>query len=419
MDKMTFPQQKPVTSDMESVLNRTHHLAVKPPITANSIAKFDPSIIREDAERTRVVVHSRFPALIEAFLTHKRQQGSAFEKALYTASFAWWDEVARLIEKRPLVFMGSSDYTVLRDGSRIPGNSCKEWDCNGTDEQHQNKALTLEEYLSYDEIMLGSLIGVSGPSHFINDGGRYNCGEPGEPGTFEHRGYIVGLVGARFEREDRMDDALMTPSRTQPKMHPQLRKAFYEFFRCTKDEGVSFDVEMYKARMSITAEILLLEADLRARETGSGCKARVYVVGLGLGVWQHHRKQVEWYIDTFASLLATLDLRNIGTVEFAYISNVLSTTQDHITKTAAKKGIRVLFSKRNPAAKLPTEENGEVLVLSYAWDGNAFPGNEYWNGSLCGSGDPAAACMSTIGELHNPLVNPDFTRRVQILERDG
>lgn len=53
-------------------------------------------------------------------------------------------------------------------------------------------------------------------------------------------------------------------------------------------------------------------------------------------------------------------------------------------------------------------------MLSYAWDGNAFPGNEYWNGSLTGSGDPAAACMSTIPELHNPLVN-DFAGRVKVL----
>ncbi|KAI7132351.1 hypothetical protein KC337_g5458 [Hortaea werneckii] len=418
MDKMVPTQQRPITVEMDSILGRARNLAVKPPIITNSITNFNPDTVRKDAERTRVVVHCRFPALIEAFLTHKREQGSAYEKALYTTSFTWRDEVARLIEKRPLVFMGASDHTVLPDGSSIPGNSCEEWDRNGTGEQHRNQSLTLEEYLSYDEIMLGSLIGVSGPSHFINDGGRYNCGEPGKPETFEHRGYIVGLVGARFEREDRMDDAFMTPTSKEPKMHPQLKQLFYDFFRCSKDERVSFDVEMYKARMSITAEILLLEADLRAQEAGSGRKARVYVVGLGLGVWQHHPKQAEWYIETFVSRLATLDLRNIGTVEFAYISNVSPAIQDYVTNTAAEKEIRVLFSKRNPAAKLPSGEEDELLVLSYAWDGNAFPGNEYWVGSLCGSGDPAAACMSTIGELHNPLVNPDFTRRIQVLEQD-
>lgn len=43
--------------------------------------------------------------------------------------------------------------------------------------------------------------------------------------------------------------------------------------------------------------------------------------------------------------------------------------------------------------------------MSYAWDGNALPGNEFWMGSLSASGDPAAACSSLISELHNPHIN--------------
>lgn len=84
--------------------------------------------------------------------------------------------------------MGGSDYTKLRDGRRIPGNASLEWDRNGTDQQHLNKYLRIEDYLTYDEIMLGSLIGVSGPSYFINQGGRSNNGKRQQKDTFEERG---------------------------------------------------------------------------------------------------------------------------------------------------------------------------------------------------------------------------------------
>ena len=42
---------------------------------------------------------------------------------------------------------------------------------------------------------------------------------------------------------------------------------------------------MYKARMRISIETLLLEADSRAQEEVSGRKAYVHLNGLRLGVW--------------------------------------------------------------------------------------------------------------------------------------
>ena len=388
-------------------------LIVKPPITTNSVKNFDPASIAEDAKATRIVIHPCFPALVEAFLEHKRAHGSRYEKALYATSttFTWQHEVRRLIEKRPLVFMSGMDHTVLRDGTMVRCDPTEEWDQNGTDQQQLNKHLTLADYLSYDEIMLSSLIGVSGPSYFINDGSRYNSGRPGEEGTFEPRGVIVGLVGARFEREDRMDSVHILPAVEEPYQDPRLSRIVQDFFGVMKAETSEFDAAMYKARMRITLDILLLEANDRAKQADK--KAYTYIVGLGLGVWQHVAEQPVYYIEAFIQALEELSLPHISTLEFAWIK-VPEDLQAAVSRAAAKQGIKVTFSQRNPAEKL---DSNELLVLSYAWDGNAFPGNEYWQGSLCGSGDPAAACMSTIGELHNPLVNP-YIDRIKVLQTE-
>lgn len=388
-------------------------IVVKPPINTNSVKNFDPEAIAQDARNTHIVVHERFPSLVQNFLQHKRRHGSPAEKALYrsSADFTWQDEVARLISKRPLTFMGSTDYTLLRDGTRLGGDNTELWDRNGTDRQHSSDPLSLDDYLSYDEIMLGSLMGVSGPSYFINNGNRFNRGIPGEKGAYEPRGIIIGLVGARFEREGRMDSVYVLKNVEQPRQHPELVQAFHELFGVEKDTDAAFDVRMYQARMRITAEVFLLEANDRARVAGR--KAHAYVVGLGLGVWQYwgHASQAAEYVDTFSSAIMDLNLPYVRTLEFSWIT-VPESCRMRVAAEANKQGIKVVFSKRNPAAKLDTDE---LLVLSYAWDGNAFPGNEYWDGSLTGSGDPAAACMSTIGELHNPLINPGFLKRIKIL----
>jgi hypothetical protein len=327
---------------------------------------------------------------------------------------------------------------MLRDGTILPGFPHDEWARNGTDQQDRNRYLTLEEYLSYDEIMLSSLIGVSGPSYFINDGARYNSGIVGAEGTFLPRGVIVGLVGARFERWERMDSVyVLPPKESEPvRQHPELMGIMREWFtrhssiEAAEDEvRDDFDVDAYQARMRVTIDILLLEANARASEVGK--KAHTYVVGLGLGVWQRTPEQADYYVLAFVSALQERKFPHIGTLEFAYISTSREVVEA-VEAEARKQGIRVLFSKRNAAAPLPERNDGTgttdgkggvgeetLLVLSYAWDGNAFPGNEYWQGSLSGSGDPAAACMSTIGELHNPIVNPEFLGRIKIVGEVG
>ena len=413
-------------------------MEIEPPITANSATNFDATIVKADADGTHVIIHPKFPDLCDEFLKLKRKNGSKYEKHIYATdqSFRWQDLVRRLIAKRPLVFMGGMDHTMLRDGTLIHNRPHQEWARNGTSDQANNNYLRLEEYLSYDEIMLGSLIGVSGPSYFINDGNRYNKGVRGKEDSFVDRGIIIGLVGARFERKDRMDslyilqnDQTLDPD-WPPNQDPDVRYMIgnwlnaaseFDHLRETvplgRDKGV-FLVDFYKRRIRIAIDTLLLEANARGKEAGKS--AHGYVVGLGLGVWQKVPNQADFYISAFTDALQTYNVPHIKTLEFAYI-NVSKKISDAVTEEAAKQNIKVIFSKRNPAAPLPegdTKEN-TLLVLSYAWDGNAFPGNEYWQGSLCGSGDPAAACMSTIGELHNPIVNPGLLDRIKRAGEDG
>ncbi|KAK2604037.1 hypothetical protein N8I77_006997 [Diaporthe amygdali] len=382
------------------------------PVNRNSIVKFDPVVVKNDAEATTIIAHARFPELVRAFLQHKIQHGSAVEQSLYT-SMSWRDEVSRLISKRPLVFMGGSDLTKLPDG-RILGGAAQDWDRVGTDHEHLNSHLRLNDFLSYDEMMLSALLGVSGSSHFINDGNRYNAARPGAPGTFEQRGIIVGLVGARFEREDRMESSYILPPVRHPRMHPDLRRTWQDFLRIEPPAPDNFNAQAYQARIRLSAEMLLFEADRRARIANK--KAYVYIVGLGLGVWQVDADQPRLYVDVFAQVIKDLgsQLTELGTLEFAWI-DVASANRQNMEAIAASHGVDVLFSKRNPAARLPADKAEQLLVLSYAWDSNSFPGNEYWMGSLTASGDPAAACMSTIAELHNPVINPSFLGRLELL----
>lgn len=387
------------------------------PIETNSITKFDPDQIRADAAATRIIVDHRFPALVEAFLEHKREHGSDAEKAVYktAATWSWEQQTRRLIEKRPLMFMGGSDNTMLRDGTQV-NHMRKEWDRVGTDGEVGSRYLRLAEYLSYDEIMLGSLVGVSGPSYFINDGNRYNIGRPGIEGRFVPRGIVVGLVGARFERKDRMDSVFCIPQVSRPRQHQELTQIFLDFFGKQLRPERPFNHSLYKQRIKISASLLLCEANERAKAEGK--RAYVHIVGLGLGVWAPagDRDVPKAYVEAFADVIEAAPglWPHVGTMNFSHVK-VSKVAKDDVTEVGAKEMIDVIFTLRDPADPLPVNKQDELLVVSYAWDGNAFPGNEYWADSLAASGDPAQACMSTIAELHNPILNPQFLDNIQTL----
>lgn len=64
-----------------------------------------------------------------------------------------------------------------------------------------------------------------------------------------------------------------------------------------------------------------------------------------------------------------------------------------------------------------SDEKDTVLCVNFAWDGGSYVGNEYWNGLLSASGDPAAACCSSIAISMNPEINPQFLDKLFVVSK--
>ncbi|EFO65405.1 Hypothetical protein GLP15_5230 [Giardia lamblia P15] len=325
--------------------------------------------------------------------------------------------VHRLLTKRAVSFYGCEDSFTLLDGTRGRG-----W---------TSSPGSLLERLTYDEIKLSALLSVSSYSAFINSGSRENRGVPASPSdAVQSHGVVVGLVGPRLEKEGVMEWEEVVVSRSQnvrargygePPEEPAAAASWrqmwaelyglpglplYDRVRSGADPGeylplgdLYLNKQAYSARLALSFETLLLEAHSRA--TRAGTRAYVHVVGIGLGVWSLSPAQEPVFLEAFAGCLARLARRLTGVsdLDFSWF------TAQSLPR-AAYEHIRIRFSRRNPHDSLPAEHRDKLLVVSYAWDGNALPGNEFWVGALSSSGDPAQACSSQISELHNPHINP-------------
>lgn len=334
--------------------------------------------------------------------------------------------------------MTEADTYLLQDGSQGAGG----FDTIGT--ASETAPLTLRNYLSYDEMQIAALVSVSSPTHFINDGDRGNSGIKGVPGSFEPKGVYVGAVGARFERPGLMEwqTMIITPKQntaangygtTADPSHPttiynKMWAKFYgmeesanlpSFKEIAKDTSGKYfpiskdcllNVEIYKQRLKAVILPFLSDANDRAKE--KGVQAYVQAVGLGLGVWKVTPQQAVWMLEVYAELIASHDFTHIADIDFSYFPSICvdcGGIRHGEAMTANGNRIIIHFSKRNPAAKLTGADSGKLLVANYAWDGNSFPGNEYWIRALTASGDPAAACSSMIPELQNPFINSHLT----------
>ncbi|XP_034119586.1 uncharacterized protein LOC117578272 isoform X1 [Drosophila albomicans] len=396
-------------------------------------------IIGQQIASVYPIIHERTLLLYLQFLEHKCEWGNEVELPVYR-KLSLLGFVQRLLTKRCASFFARNDKYLLLSGER----GASGFEPIGS--LQEQAPLQLEQVLSYDEVKLSALLSVSSHTEFINEGERTNCGRvTRNRRSLETQGVIMGLIGARLSRRNLMEFQDIVIARTQntkqqgygqeEEMTPTTREQDYRrvwrHFYETPDHlhgtvsidnkrfGVSgnkqdvFDNLVMKRRYAISFDMLLLEAQARALKANK--QAYIHVVGFGLGVWKVAPQQEQIFLETFEQRLRVLhkQLTHIGVVHFSWfkLTRCGGLRDGAVLKSSSHPlgGIRVHLSKRNPAAKLdkPEQEN-MLLVVSYAWDGNALPGNEFWMKMLKSTGDSSTACSTLITELHNPHINTDY-----------
>ena len=440
----------------ESLVQRVNALNYSQPILSSAVEALKSADANEilewedKASKVAPMVHWRVPALIDDFLALKLEHGTDLEKNLYTG-MTREQFVTRLLSCRPLCFFLQEDSYLLRPTSATSRGVTGMGGFEDIGTSRERPPLVLADYLSYDEMAISALVNVAVPTHFINRGGRFNEGKRDVTGEFERHGVYVACVGTRFEVAGRMEwqTIMVTPmqntaangygppspdddaEQATTMMKRALVRAWARVYGLdqlpTFDEAqaklpgqymqfpqsrILFNRKLYSARLRLTIEPFLLDANMRAHELGT--KAYVHVVGLGIGAWMVDERQAMLMTDTYAEILHELPLPDLHTIDFSWFGPATTCGGvPHGTVFRSKLGDvtapKILFSQRDPAELLPKPTDGSaplLLVAMYAWDSNSYPGNEYWLGMLTASGDPAAACCSTITVLQNPDVNP-------------
>ncbi|XP_052743913.1 uncharacterized protein LOC112043755 [Bicyclus anynana] len=466
-----------LVDNLEEIIKNSNAFPIKFPVDTVRLVQLKSrrpiERLKKNVVSTYTIIHERVLILMTRFLAYKKEFSSTIEKQLYQ-NMTLPEFIERILTKRAISFYGPRDRYLLITGEK----GMSGWELIGSSEQ--KSPLLLEKCLSYDELKLSSLVYVSGYTDCINDGTRKNAAVVKDK-DIEENAVMIGLIGPRLKRRSKMDyeDILVTkeqnirdngygdeshkPHQIRQHMWRKMWCEFYDTENVTyekvtpivektrnetrpyivryhhkKNSKLIFDNEVYYKRISILAESTLLEAECRAVESGK--HAFINVVGCGLGVWMVQPHQVDVYILTFLErihFLLSKDLLNhVSDVNFAYIKvspgiEGLFTKDTDQTEPALiklfidykghpKGGINVQMQNREPSSRLGGAHAGKLLVMTYPWDSNAHPGNEWWCGLLASTGDSAAASSTQITELHNAHINPAVSaNNVRVVGRHG
>lgn len=430
--------------------NRLEALVYNNPKTEELAVKF--------AEGTRVCISQKVLQLYNDFLVLKKNKANCetdAEKDLYE-DMTLPEFVVRLVTKRPYVCIGSTDQVWTKNNQefteavRVVGT------------KGEKKGFSISDYLSYDEVMLGSLCVITGKNFCIDNGSRgVIFGKGQDPlSPYEKVAVVADVVAPRFEKQGYMDYEHVVLTRTQNTLkngygkdgkNPILKlfAGFYnlEYFETYDDADCAqgeehkkcrfeqlppeknnpdckkFDTLVYEKRLKISIEVALKDACSRAEKDNKD-KVYFYAAGIGLGEWLVIKQtkdgnhdlsscytQICSMMKVYQELIASKNFEQIKVINFGWFpEKPMKKWQESLAgKQFIKKmqefGVEVLINQNNRFDKLPEKYSNYLLYTIFAGDANSLPGNEFYRGKFNGSDEPSTAKSSTITEFFNHEVN--------------
>jgi hypothetical protein len=445
----------------QSFMNDKSISKIRDRITGTSDKK---QMIITCGENCYSIIHSKLINFIHKFIEYKIAYGTQIEKDFY-ASFidtGGYNDmliskyINRLLFKRPKTFQKAEDQCKFRTTNSVGDNGVRQYDNVGK-VVSETESLKLEETMSYDEMEIAAMLSMSWKTPVYNTGGRNNAVDPIIDNMINNKFVIyIGCIGARFERRPnderpnhsntvgKMEYRFMivdktqntadngygegegeeTPARKYLKMwynmlgtedggnfprYPDSKdspdsKDFLNSALYTEIGDIYLNNNIYKARMKMSILPFLFEAETR----GTSVSSDVYchLVGLGIGVWAiDSEKQAQLLYETYNEILKMYTFTRIKVLDFSWFPENTRADCMDVMKDV-NQDIEIVFGQNDPFQKTD-KKNDKLVVAQFAWDSNAYPGNEFWIGHLTASGDPAAASCSGIAAMYENLNNTD------------
>lgn len=379
--------------------------------------------------------------------------------------------IQRLIYNRPLVFYLDTNNSL---GMIRPGNV----------DALDHVAGRFDPYIDgkdekkYHLISLAALMGCWSLTPIINSGiknsnenkrllreQKFFNGEP-KKGNYNTEAYVCGLVGARFEKPNQMEDAYIRDEENQTNIiHQRLRELFKskielnngKYKHTYRNQKPINKYNLYRERIRMTLELFFKQC--YNISTKKDELLFPIITGIGAGEWV---KGSGMPVNVINDIIEDCVLSIIEDNEDYRTTFSLGIRFSSLTNNTGDVPPRQIpiYSDIKPRAILPSnafikkyvdhyswldkypvyhthwltgspqtffsenelyDQFGKVNVkqaLLFAWDGNSFVGNEYWGGNMIGSQDPVTVSSCCIAQLCNPFINQVMIRKINYVSEE-